>query len=152
LVQQHLRQAPAVVLLGRRQVGRTTLARDVAARHPGALVLDLERESDRAALERPELFFAAHRDRLLVLDEVQHLPRLFEALRPEIDLIVEHRARTVAVEVKFSSAPKPARGFWQALRDLHIEQAYVVAPVARRYPLAEGVDVLPLQELGALWA
>ncbi len=376
LVQQRLRHAPAVVLLGPRQVGKTTLAGDIAALHPGAVVLDLERESDRAALERPELFFAAHRDRLLVLDEVQHLPRLFEALRPEIDahrrpgrflllgsasgellrqsgeslagrvayleltpflaaelapdlaglqslwlrggfplswlapdddasfiwrqdfirtflqrdlpgmglripadalrrfwqmlahlqgqmfnasqlgqslggashstatryldvlvdtmmvrrlpphlpnlgkrlvksprvylrdsgllhallglatvrdlqghpvagaswegfvveqvaaqlpadarlsfyrtavgaeidLIVEHRARTFAVEVKFSSAPKPARGFWQALRDLRIEQAYVVAPVARRYPLAEGVEVLPVQDLGALWA
>lgn len=371
-----LRESPVVALLGPRQVGKTTLAREIAARYPGALLLDLERESDRAALGRPELFLAAHRDRLLVLDEVQHLPHLFEALRPEIDadrrpgrflllgsasrdllrqsgeslagrvsyleltplvvaelkldlaalqslwlrggfpmswlapddeasftwrqdfirtflqrdlpgmglripaetlrrlwqmlahlqgqmvnasqlgqslggvshstvtryldvlvdtlmvrrlppflpnlgkrlvkspkvylrdsgllhallglatvrdlqghvvagaswegfvveqlaaqlpadaqlsfyrtavgaeidLIVEQRARTVAVEVKFSSAPKPARGFWQALRDLRIEQAYVVAPVARRYPLAEGVEVLPLQELGAVWA
>ena len=376
LLQQRLRQAPAVVLLGPRQVGKTSLAREVAARHPGALVLDLERASDRAALERPELFFAAHRDRLLVLDEVQHLPRLFEALRPEIDadrrpgrflllgsasgdllrqsgeslagrvsyleltpflaaelmpdlaglqslwlrggfplswlapddeasfgwrqdfirtflqrdlpglglripaetlrrfwqmlahlqgqmfnasqlgqslggashstatryldvladtlmvrrlpphlpnlgkrlvkspkvylrdsgllhallglatvrelqghpvagaswegfvveqvaaqlpadaqlsfyrtavgaeidLIVEHRGRTLAVEIKFSSAPKPARGFWQALQDLGIERAFVVAPVTRRYPLAEGVEVLPLQELGTLCA
>ena len=42
-------------------------------------------ESDRAALQRPELFFAAHRDRLLILDEVQLAPQLFAALRPEID-------------------------------------------------------------------
>jgi len=376
LLLQRLRQSPAVVLLGPRQVGKTTLATAVAAQHPGALMLDLERESDRAALERPELFFAAHRDRLLVLDEVQHLPGLFTALRPEIDadrrpgrflllgsasgellrqsgeslagrvsyleltpflaaelsldlaglqslwlrggfpmswlaaddeasfawrqdfirtflqrdlpgmglrvpaetlrrfwqmlahlqgqmfnasqlgqslggashttatryldllvdtmmvrrlpphlpnvgkrlvkspkiylrdsgllhallglatvrdlqghpvagsswegfvveqvaaqlpadaqlsfyrtavgaeidLVIEHRGRKVAVEVKFSSTPKPARGFWQALKDLRIERAYVVAPVVRSYPLAEGVDVLPLQELGALWA
>ena len=55
------------------------------------------------------------------------------------------------MEIKFSSAPKPARGFWQALKDLRIERAYVIAPVIRRYPLAEGVDVLPLQELAALW-
>ena len=375
LVQQRLQLAPAVVLLGPRQVGKTTLAMAVAAQHPGAVVLDLERESDRAALERPELFFAAHRDRLLVLDEVQHMPRLFAALRPEIDadrrpgrflllgsaagdllrqsgeslagrvsyleltpflvaelspdlaglqalwlrggfplswlapddeasftwrqdfirtflqrdlpgmglrvpaetlrrfwqmlahlqgqmfnasqlglslggashttaaryldvlvdtmmvrrlpphlpnvgkrlvkspkvylrdsgllhallglatvrdlqghpvagsswegfvveqvaaqlpadaqlsfyrtaagaevdLVIEHHARTVAVEIKFSSAPKPARGFWQALQDLRIQRAYVVAPVPRRYPLAEGVEVLPVQELGALW-
>jgi hypothetical protein len=85
LVETRLAQSPAVVLLGPRQVGKTTLARAVAAQHPQTLLLDLERESDRAALAQPELFLPAHRDRLLVLDEVQHLPRLFAALRPEID-------------------------------------------------------------------
>jgi hypothetical protein len=85
MIERRLQQAPAVVLLGPRQVGKTTLARAVAAGHPGAIVLDLERESDRAALSRPELFLPLHRDRLLVLDEVQHLPALFSQLRPEID-------------------------------------------------------------------
>ena len=74
------------------------------------------------------------------------------AVGAEIDLIVEHRGRTLAVEIKFSSAPKPARGFWQALQDLGIERAFVVAPLTHRYPLAEGVEVLPLQELGTLCA
>ena len=374
VVQQRLRQYPAVALLGPRQVGKTTLAKTIAAQYPGAMLLDLERESDRAAIERPELFFAAHRDRLLVLDEVQLAPQLFAALRPEIDadrragrflmlgsasgellrqsgeslagrvsylelapllatelqsdlaglqslwlrggfpmsylatddeasytwrqdfirtflhrdlpdmglrvpaetmrrfwqmlahlqgqmfnasqlgqslggashtttaryldalvdtmmvrrlpphlpnigkrlvktpkvylrdsgllhamlglasvrdlqghaiagaswegfvveqvaaclppdaqlsfyrtsagaevdLVIEHRAQKVAVEIKFSAAPKPTRGFWQALQDLKLTRAFVVAPVSRRYPLAAGVDVLPVQELAAL--
>jgi predicted AAA+ superfamily ATPase len=85
LIERRLRQTPAVVLLGPRQVGKTTLAKTIAAQLPGAMVLDLERESDRAALQQPELFFAAHRDRLLILDEVQLAPALFAALRPEID-------------------------------------------------------------------
>ncbi len=85
LIERRLSQVPAVVLLGPRQVGKTTLARTIAAQHSNAMVLDLERESDRAVLVRPELFFAAHRDRLLVLDEVQTVPELFTALRPEID-------------------------------------------------------------------
>ncbi len=85
LVARRLTQSPAVVLLGPRQVGKTTLALAIAARAPGALVLDMERESDRAALARPELFLPLHRDRLVVVDEVQHLPGLFTALRPEID-------------------------------------------------------------------
>jgi len=80
-----MQQYPAVALLGPRQVGKTTLARAVATGYPHAMVLDLERESDRAALGQPALLFAAHRDQLLVLDEVQLMPGLFAALRPEID-------------------------------------------------------------------
>lgn len=76
---------PAVVLTGPRQIGKTTLARQFAQAHGNALMLDLERESDRARLSSPELFFAAHRDKFVVLDEVQTLPGLFSALRPEID-------------------------------------------------------------------
>ena len=85
VIENRLQHAPAVVLLGPRQVGKTTLAQTVAAQHPGALLLDLERESDRAVLRRPELFLPLHRNRLLVLDEVQLVPQLFSALRPEID-------------------------------------------------------------------
>ena len=85
LIERRLAESPGVVLLGPRQVGKTTLANAIAAEHPGALVLDLERASDRASLQQPELFFAAHRDRLLILDEVQLAPELFATLRPEID-------------------------------------------------------------------
>ena len=84
-VLHRLAQSPAVVLLGPRQAGKTTLAQNVAAQHPGAVMLDMERESDRAVLARPELYLATVRDRLVVLDEVQHVPELFTALRPEID-------------------------------------------------------------------
>jgi uncharacterized protein len=373
-VGQRLAQFPAVLLLGARQVGKTTLAQAIAAQRPGTLVLDLERESDRAAAARPELFLPAHRDHLVVLDEVQHLPGLFAALRAEIDahrrngrflllgsasgellgqsseslagrvatielhpllvdevdpdtaglqslwlrggfplsclaaddetsyqwrqefigtflqrdlaamgprvpaettrrfwtmlahlqgqlfnasqlglalggashvtasryldtlvdalmvrrlppfaanvgkrlvkspkvyvrdsglmhallglasvrdlqghpaagmsweglvveqvaaalpagaqmgfyrtaagaeldLVIEHRSRRIGVEIKFSAAPKPAKGFWQALEDLHIERAYLVAPVLRRYALAANVDVVPVGEVARL--
>ena len=83
--QQALRRAPAAALLGARQVGKTTLARQIAAATPGAVYLDLELEDDRAKLSQPSLFFRANRDRLVVLDEVQRVPNLFDALRPEID-------------------------------------------------------------------
>ena len=84
-IQLALNRNPAVVLLGPRQVGKSTLARDIAARHPGAIFMDLERDSDRAALQHPELFLPPLRERLVVLDEVQTVPELFRALRPEID-------------------------------------------------------------------
>jgi len=71
IVERRLSAYPAVALLGPRQVGKTTLALAVASSHAGAVVLDMERETDRAAVAQPDLFFPRHRDRLVVLDEVQ---------------------------------------------------------------------------------
>lgn len=53
----------------------------------------------------------------------------------------------MTVEIKFSVSPKPIKGSWTTLQDLHIDQAYVVAPMPRRYPLEKGVDALPMQAL-----
>lgn len=79
-----LRESPAVVLTGPRQVGKTTLALAIADDRP-AIYLDLESEADRARLAEPELYFADHVDELLILDEIQRLPGLFEVLRGVID-------------------------------------------------------------------
>ena len=79
-----LGQSPAVVLSGPRQVGKTTLALEIAEQRP-ATYLDLESETDRARLAEPELYFADHADELLILDEIQRLPDLFEVLRGVID-------------------------------------------------------------------
>ena len=77
------RQA-AVVLLGPRQVGKTTLALMVAEGRP-SLYLDLERVADRAKLADAEYFLGGHADELVILDEVQRVPALFETLRGLID-------------------------------------------------------------------
>jgi len=79
-----LLQTPAVVLTGPRQVGKTTLALEVASARD-AIYLDLESEADRARLAEPELYLADHLDDLVVLDEIQRAPGLFEALRGSID-------------------------------------------------------------------
>jgi predicted AAA+ superfamily ATPase len=84
-VRQRLDLFPGVVLVGPRQVGKTTLAHAIAAGRPGSIVLDLERPADRAVLAQPSLYFPRHRDHLVVLDEVQNLPEIFAELRPEID-------------------------------------------------------------------
>ena len=83
-VLEQLTRFPAVALLGPRQVGKTTLAHQVAQLRDG-LLLDLESPADRAKLQEPELFLGRHSDRLLILDEVQRLPGLFEVLRGVID-------------------------------------------------------------------
>jgi predicted AAA+ superfamily ATPase len=85
-VQQLLAEFPAVAILGPRQVGKTTLALDVAASlGPTGLYVDLERPSDLAKLNDAEAFFESHADKLLILDEVQRLPGLFTVLRSAID-------------------------------------------------------------------
>jgi len=82
---EQLAFSPAVVLLGPRQVGKTTLARQIAAMHPNAISLDLQLPGDREKLTEGSGFLQAHRDKLLVLDEVQYVPEVFAQLRPEID-------------------------------------------------------------------
>lgn len=80
-----LSQFPAVVLLGPRQAGKTTLALAVQERCPNALYLDLELPSAQRQLDDPEAFLLAHPNQLMILDEVQRLPELFAVLRGVID-------------------------------------------------------------------
>jgi predicted AAA+ superfamily ATPase len=79
-----LRHAPAVALLGPRQVGKTTLALQIG-QPLGAVYLDLESEGDAAKLAQPELYLGDHLDKLVILDEVHRTPNLFPILRGLID-------------------------------------------------------------------
>ena len=81
-----LQQFPAVVLLGPRQVGKTTLALAEGQAHAGSLYLDLELPSAQRQLDDPEAFLLTHRNRLVILDEVQRLPEIFAVLRAIIDI------------------------------------------------------------------
>jgi hypothetical protein len=83
-----LARFPAVALIGPRQVGKTTLARKIAAERPDTLYLDLERPSDLARVQEPELLLAPRCEQLVVIDEVQNAADLFPVLRALID---EHR-------------------------------------------------------------
>ena len=80
-----LRHFPLVALLGPRQVGKTTLARNVARKIGHAVYLDMERPSDAAKLADPELYLEPLADRLVILDEVQRRPELFPVLRSLVD-------------------------------------------------------------------
>lgn len=86
LLEQRLDQMPAVVLLGPRQVGKTTLARRIAtAKGPRALYLDMERPLDQRRLHDADTFLRAQTGKLVVIDEIHRVPALFEALRGIID-------------------------------------------------------------------
>lgn len=83
-VQQALRRSPSVALIGPRQVGKTTLALDLAEKLP-ALYLDLEDRLDLEKVKDIVAFHSANSDKLIVLDEVQRLPEIFSPLRSVID-------------------------------------------------------------------
>tara|TARA_R110002126_G_scaffold106370_1_gene241289 strand:+ start:2307 stop:3470 length:1164 start_codon:yes stop_codon:yes gene_type:complete len=83
-VQSSLESQAAVVLLGPRQVGKTTLALDIASERP-SVYLDLEREADRQILTEPDLYLDEQAGKLVILDEVQQMPDLFKTLRGQID-------------------------------------------------------------------
>lgn len=84
LLSERLAEMPAVALLGPRQVGKTTLAQQIGDER-ASLYLDLESPSDRARLADPEAYLALHEDKLVILDEVQRFPDLFQILRGVID-------------------------------------------------------------------
>jgi hypothetical protein len=81
---ESLAHNPAVVLLGPRQVGKTTLAMEIGKTRP-SVYLDLELPSVRARIADPESYLAAHEDELVILDEVHRMPELFQTLRGLID-------------------------------------------------------------------
>jgi predicted AAA+ superfamily ATPase len=84
LLAEELQLSPAVALLGPRQVGKTTLALEVARDIPH-IYLDLESERDRSKLAQSELYLESHLDKLVILDEVHRAPSLFPVLRGLID-------------------------------------------------------------------
>lgn len=75
---------PAVAILGPRQVGKTTLAKEFMA-NKEAIYLDLESPEDAARLIDAESYFRTHQQKLIVIDEVQRMPELFPILRSVID-------------------------------------------------------------------
>ena len=83
-VAESFRVHPAVALLGPRQCGKTTLARAIAGREPASAVFDLESAVDRRRLEVPEQTLGPLSG-LVVIDEVQRRPTLFETLRVLLD-------------------------------------------------------------------
>ena len=83
-LKEALARQAAVVLLGPRQVGKTTLAQELG-KEESSIYLDLEWPEDRQKLENPGLFFGKHEDKLVILDEIHRVPEIFQPLRTIID-------------------------------------------------------------------
>ena len=64
----------------------------------------------------------------------------------EMDLVLEKGSRRIAVEVKSSTSPMVSKGFWASIETIQPDATYIVAPVDSAYPIAKGVNVVPLSE------
>ncbi len=118
VIMEDLKKVPAVVLFGPRQVGKTTLVKQIASSDPDLfLYLDLELPSDRNKLSEPELFLKNQTAHTIILDEVQFMPDLFPVLRALIDedrrpgrflllgsaspLLMQHSAESLAGRIRY---------------------------------------------------
>jgi uncharacterized protein len=78
-----VRRSPVTALLGPRQCGKTTLARLFGAGRQ-AIHFDLESQPDQRRLQNPELILGSCQG-LVILDEIQVMPELFNVLRVLVD-------------------------------------------------------------------
>ncbi|MEQ8239518.1 MAG: ATP-binding protein [Cyclobacteriaceae bacterium] len=78
-----LEQFPAVGIIGPRQIGKTTLAKQITDNQ--AIYIDLESDIGLSQLSNPGLFLRSNKDRTIIIDEVQLIPQLFPLLRSIID-------------------------------------------------------------------
>jgi predicted AAA+ superfamily ATPase len=84
-IEEALLYQAAVAIVGPRQVGKTTLAREIAEKRHGSVYLDLESPANRDRLADPELYLQQFEDTLVVLDEIHRAPEIFASLRGIID-------------------------------------------------------------------
>ncbi len=83
-LRQSIAHSPVVILLGARQVGKTTLAKIISDEYD-SVYLDLEAPEDLLKLSDPVTFLSSHADKLVILDEIQRAPELFKVLRGIVD-------------------------------------------------------------------
>ncbi|MXV94509.1 MAG: ATP-binding protein [Gemmatimonadetes bacterium] len=101
---------PVAALTGPRQCGKTTLAREIAARAPRSTYFDLEEAASRRRLSAPE-HALGRLEGLVVIDEVQRLPTLFETVR----VLVDRPGNAARFLLLGSASPTLIRGVSESL-------------------------------------
>lgn len=114
-----LRTSPVVAILGPRQIGKTTLAREIARTWAGrTTTFDLEDPRDIARLADPTIALAPLRG-LVVIDEIQRRPDLFPVLR----VLADRDRRPARFLLRGSASPSLLKQSSESLagRIAHVE-------------------------------
>lgn len=83
-IEQSIAQRPITLITGARQVGKTTLCRELAGKHGFRYVTLADRAERSMAKKDPEMFLRTHGTPLIV-DEVQYAPELFDSIESAVD-------------------------------------------------------------------
>ena len=104
---------PALAILGARQVGKTTLAKQLSGKLKKPVhYLDLERPSTLASIIRePEEYLASYTNHCVIIDEVQRLPSLFPLLRS----IIDEKRKPARFIITGSASPDLLKGASESL-------------------------------------
>jgi len=151
---KRFRNNPVVSILGARQCGKTTLARQFSEQWPTDVTFfDLENPLDIRRLEEP----------LLALENVEGLIAI-KALQlkedetffwgvhasAEIDLVFQKNGRLYGVEVKYAQAPGLTPSMRMACDELDLKHLWVIYPGKTTYALDRNITGIPVTELGGL--
>lgn len=136
-VQELLERSPVVAILGARQVGKTTLARELAAESPRESVrFDLEDPDDLARLAEPKLALGSLKG-LVIIDEVQRRPEIFPVLR----VLVDRPENEAQFLVLGSASPDLLRQTSETL----------AGRIAYHHLRGFSVDEIGIESAGSLW-
>ena len=161
-IQKALETMPVVALLGSRQVGKTTLALEVAKTiHKESAYLDLELDTDLAKLSDTEAYLRRFENKLLIIDEVQRQPDLFRLLRGLVDIrkrsgetvghflllgsasrdLIQHSSETLAGRIRFLElSPLSVREASQADPSFDLERLWLRGGFPESYLAATDDD------------